>query len=191
LHPRFDRKIEEVQCPTGGFARGASRSHRDRHRTLNFVHVEVAGGVAVGDPGLLHRAQLCGLLVIQYAHQVLEVLVEKVVPDHPFDAITVCRAEIGRTFPRIGAWCGDQIEHTVPLALVHVILIFARAVPDRRHLLHSWLARLRVYTGQWQSRHQDRERQENSGSHVPHRVFSKISRPINMRRISLVPAPIS
>jgi hypothetical protein len=53
------------QRPAGGFARRARRSHRDGHRALNFIHVEIAGGVAVGDPGLLHRAQLGGLLAIQ------------------------------------------------------------------------------------------------------------------------------
>src|SRR5215472_5123025 len=56
--------IEEPkqQRPEGGFARRTSRSHRNCHRALNLVHVEIAGGVAVSDPGLLHRAQFCRLL---------------------------------------------------------------------------------------------------------------------------------
>jgi len=93
-----------------GFARGARRSHRNGHRALNFVHVKIAGCIAISDPGLLHRAQLRDLLVIERAHQTLEVLVEKVVPDHPLDAIAIRRAEIGRAFSCLGARRGDEIE---------------------------------------------------------------------------------
>src|SRR5690349_16144128 len=128
--PRCRRALQWIenpqqQRPSRGFARRARSSHRDRHRALNLVHVEVAGSVAVSDPGLLHRSQLRVLLAIERADQALEIIIEQIVPDHPFQTIAVRGALIGGTFPRLGAWHGDKIEHTLLLALVDVILIFA------------------------------------------------------------------
>src|SRR6516165_7987135 len=127
----------QQQRAAGGFARGARRPHWKRHRALNFIHVEIAGGVSVGDPGLLHRAQLCSLLVIQRAHQTLEVLIEEVVPDRPFDAIAIHRAEIGIASRRVGARRGDELELALTLTLVHVVLVFGRAISDCRDLLRG------------------------------------------------------
>src|SRR5262249_36124632 len=115
----------------------------------------------------------------------LEVLVEQIVPDHPFDTIAIGGAAPGllvqgsatklNTHCRspsstLSLYCVAQLRMAATSCAVGLRLC-ACAVPP-----HATL------------RPRGKAKAEPS---CPHRVFSKISRPISMRRISLVPAPIS
>ncbi len=129
----------EQQRPPRSLARGTSTPHGDRHRALNLVHVETAGRIAVSDPSALYGAQFRGLLVIERSHKVLEVLVEEIVPDHPFEVIAKRLALCGRALGR-NARRRDKFEQALALALIHVILIFRCTGPDRRDLAGGRLA---------------------------------------------------
>ena len=85
---------------------------------------------------------------------------------------------------------GDQLEQALLLDLVRILLVFIGASADRGDLFVRRLGRLgpRIDRNNTHERH---ERRPDHKPHPTHRVFSKISRPISMRRISLVPAPIS
>src|SRR5215471_13694378 len=182
---------QKEQRTTCCFARRTSRSHRNRHRALNLVHVKIAGRVAVGDPGLLHRAQFCGLLAVQRAHQIFEILVEEIVPDYPFDTIAIRRAGIGGSFPRIGASVATRLNtHCRSPSSTSSWYLIAQF----RIAATSCTVGLRVCAAAGCANSPGKMTASPSKARalIPlHRVFSKISRPISMRRISLVPAPIS
>jgi len=86
-------------------------------------------------------------------------------------------------------------------AFDHVVGVFRRARTKRRNLLRGRRSRLRLRTRDCGYKNGTMRRMRrimsapqnptgrSAGS--PYRVFSKISRPISMRLISLVPAPIS
>ena len=190
MHPRSDRKTEEAAL-AGRFRAPRKPPPSERPSSPEFCPCKNCRWCRGKRSRPAASRAACELLVIERDHQTLEVLVEEIVPNHPLDAIAVGRAEIGRAFPRLGARRGDEIEQALPLPLVHVVPILGCAVSDSRDFLDRGLARLRICAGQWHSRHDNYERQQNPSSHLAYRVFSKISRPISMRRISLVPAPIS
>ena len=177
--------------PPRSFARIARRAHRNRHRALNFVPIKIARRVAVSDPGALHGAKLCNLLVLKRVEQAFEIFVEEIVPNRRFKAVTIGRTDIGGAFGRLSAWVTDEFEQVFSLDRIQIVLVFRRTVTNGRDLFRRRLTRFRLRARQWQRGRYDGDRQQISCCHYLHRVFSKISRPISMRRISLVPAPIS
>jgi hypothetical protein len=91
----------------------------------------------------------------------------------------------------VGAGRGDQIEQALLFDLVQIVFVLYRASPDRGDVFSVGLGVwAELDTGMTHAKRIAR------AAAIPsfissHRVFSKISRPISMRRISLVPAPIS
>jgi hypothetical protein len=108
-----------------------------------------------------------------------------------FEAVTIGRTDVGGAFGRLGAWVADEFEQALSLDRIQIVLVFRGTVTNGRDLFRRRLTRFRLRAHQWQRGRYDGDRQQISCRHYPHRVFSKISRPISMRRISLVPAPIS
>ena len=182
-HPRFDRKTEAA-APGERFRAPRRPLPSESPSSPEPYPCRNCGWCRGRRSSLLHRAQLCGLLVIQRAHQILEVLVEEIVPDHPFDAIAVRRAEIGIAGRRVGARRGDKIEHTHCRSPSSTLSRYL--VAQLRIAATSCVVGFRVCASA-----DDIASADKTIAGPPHRVFSKISRPISMRRISLVPAPIS
>src|SRR5271156_1646182 len=87
-----------------------SADHGLRHGALDLVPIEIAGGVAIGDPGALHGAKFFRLLVVERAKQLLIILVEQIVPDCRLGAIAIGGGGIGGVGRLVGAGRGDQIE---------------------------------------------------------------------------------
>jgi hypothetical protein len=77
------------------------------------------------------------LFVIKIAGKVLKVLVEEIVPDRPFEAIAIGRADVGLAFGSSRAWRPDQVEQTLPLNLIEIGLVFLCTVADCRDFLSS------------------------------------------------------
>jgi hypothetical protein len=71
---------------------------------------KIAHRVTVSDPGTLHGPKLVALLLVQRADELLEILVEEIVPDRRFEPVTIGRADIGGAFGRIGARVADKFE---------------------------------------------------------------------------------
>ena len=96
---------------------GAGRRHRPRHRALDLRVVEATRAVAVRDPGALHFAQFCLLLIIEIGGEALVVLVEEIVPNCPFEAIAIGGTDVGLAFGFFRAWRADQVEQALPVRL--------------------------------------------------------------------------
>jgi hypothetical protein len=128
----------EQQRPSCGLARHASGVHRGRHRTLDFVVVKLARRVPIGHPRALHGLRLGRLAIIERIEQSFVIFVEQSVPDRIFHAGAVGLGwfvGIARWF--VDAGVRDKIEQALPFALVHIILVPCRAIPDRRDFVRG------------------------------------------------------
>jgi hypothetical protein len=138
------KRAEELQQhgTPGCLSRLAGADHRAGHRPLNFVPVEIAGRIAISDPGALHGAKFFRLLVVERTEKLLVVLVEEIVPDRRLGAIAIGRGGIGSVGRLVGAGRGDQIEQALLFDLIQIVLVFCRAGADRGDFLLRRLGRL-------------------------------------------------
>src|SRR5262249_56773623 len=130
----------------------ASRRHRPRHRSLNPGVIEATGAVAIRDPGALHVAQFCLLLVIEVRGEALVVLVEKIVPDCAFEAIAIGPADIGLAFGPFHAWRPYQVEQALAFDFVQVARVVSYFLAQSRMAAISFRGRLAVLGGAGRSR---------------------------------------
>ncbi len=152
----------EQHRPSRGLARDASGVHRGRHRTLDLVVVKLARGVPVCHPRPLHGLRFGRLAIIERIQQAFVIFVEQSVPDRIFHAVAV---GLGRFVgvPRwlVDAGVRDKIEQALPFALIQIIPVLGRAIPDRGDFMRGGSSGLRVasFSGkaqsQWQSAHQN------------------------------------
>jgi len=113
-------------------SRATQAACSDRHRAADLVVVELAGRIAIGNPGALHGLGASGLIGIQCVEQRLVIFVEQSVPDRAFHPEAVGRGLLaGVVGPFSHAGLGDKPEEAPPLAVLQIVLVPGRAGPDR------------------------------------------------------------
>ncbi len=128
----------EQHRPSCGLARNASGVHRGRHRTLNFVVVKLTRGVPICHPRALHGMRFGRLAIIERIQQALVIFVEQSVPDRIFYAVAVGLSRfVGITRWLVDAGVRDKIEQALPFALIQIIPVLGRAIPDRRDFMRG------------------------------------------------------
>src|SRR5713101_1671962 len=120
--------------PSCRLARYAGGVHGDRHRALDFVVIKLARGVAIRHPRALHGLRFGRLITIERIEQAFVVIVEQTVPDRVLDAVAVDLDRFGGTSALDAALC-DKVEQAPPFALIQIILVLGRAIPDRRDFI--------------------------------------------------------
>src|ERR1700730_1439840 len=113
------------------------------------------------------------LAIIERIQQTFVIFVEQSVPDRIFQAVAVGLGLFVRV-PRwlVDAGVRDKIEQALPFALIQIILVPGRAIPDRRDFMCGGFSGLRVASlsgkaqSQLQSAHQNgAKRRIESRSH--------------------------
>jgi hypothetical protein len=173
----------EQHRPSRGLARDASGVHRDRHRTLDLVVVKLARGVPVCHPRALHGMRFGRLAIIERIQQTFVIFVEQSVPDRIFHAVAVGLGWfVGISRWLVDAGVRDKIEQALPFALIQIILVPGRAIPDCRDFMRGGFSGLRVasFSGkaqsQWQSAHQNgAKRRIESKSHSSFSLAAPVS----------------
>ncbi len=126
-------------------SRATQAACSDRHRAADLVVVELAGRIAIGNPGALHGLGASGLIGIQCVEQRLVIFVEQSVPDRAFHPEAVGRGLLaGVVGPFSHAGLGDKPEEAPPLAVLQIVLVPGRAGPDRGDFIRRGFTGLRA-----------------------------------------------
>ena len=115
-----EHKQHRPPCRLAGNARCL---HVVRHSALDLIPVELAGRVAIGNPGSLHGACFDCLLIIEPIEQALVVLVQQIVPNRSFNFVAIGELPVGSGTHVADASIRDKIEQASPFTLVDIVFV--------------------------------------------------------------------
>jgi hypothetical protein len=81
---------------------------------------------------------------VERIEQALVILVKQSVPDRTFDPVAVGCAGIAAIACLVDAGLRHKIEQALPFAVIEIVAVFGRAIPDGCDFRCGGLARLRV-----------------------------------------------